>query len=35
MIGGVAVKYQSTIARICTSDRLMSRLLSWKAYLPQ
>ena len=29
MIGGCAVKYQSTSARIDTCDRLMSRLLSW------
>ena len=35
MIGGNAVKYQSTIARICTSLMLMSRLLSWYTYLPQ
>ena len=35
MIGGCAVKYQSTSARIDTCDRLMSRLLSWNTYLPQ
>src|SRR5690606_15714064 len=35
MIGGYAVKYQSTSARIDTCDRLMSRLLSWYTYLPQ
>ena len=35
MIGGCAVKYQSVMARIETCDRLMSRLLSWKTYLPQ
>src|SRR5688500_4043794 len=35
MIGGWAVKNQSTIARIETCDRLMSRLLSWNTYLPQ
>ncbi len=35
MIGGCAVKYQSTSARIAICDRLMSRLLSWKTYLPQ
>jgi hypothetical protein len=29
------VKYQSASARIETCDRLMSRLLSWKTYLPQ
>src|SRR5882672_1908367 len=35
MIGGCAVKYQSVIARIDICERLMSRLLSWKTYLPQ
>src|SRR4030042_1068867 len=35
MMGGCAVKYQSVIARICTREILMSRLLSWDTYLPQ
>ena len=35
MTVGCAVKYQSASARASFTARLMSRLLSWKTYLPQ
>src|SRR3989304_9699883 len=35
MIGGVHCRYQSSSARIVTCEKLMSRLLSCRTYLPQ